>query len=77
MQVLGLAGAALALYGFSTLAWIWALQYVEISKVYPYFALAFIIVPGAGYLVFGEVISVQYIIGIVMITGGVILTASS
>ena len=37
--------AAMAIYGTTTLAWIWVLQRAELGKIYPLMALAFVFVP--------------------------------
>jgi drug/metabolite transporter (DMT)-like permease len=76
VNVLATGAAAGVIYAGSTIAWIWLLQFIEISKVYPYFALAFIIVPIAGYLIFGEVISTKYMIGVALISAGIVLATS-
>lgn len=68
---------ALALYGISTLAWIWVLQKVELGRVYPVMALAFVLVPLCSYFIFGEKFSTQYFIGVFIIAIGIIVTVKS
>ncbi len=64
---------AFAIYGLSTLAWVWILQSVELSRAYPFMALAFLLVPAASYIVFGERLDARYALGILLIVGGVVL----
>ena len=66
--------AALALYGTTTIAWVWVLQKVELGKVYPLMALAFILVPLGSHFIFGERFHIHYFIGIAMIVSGIIVT---
>jgi drug/metabolite transporter (DMT)-like permease len=66
--------SALALYGTTTIAWVWVLQKVELGKVYPLMALAFILVPLGSHFIFGERFQLQYFIGIALIVSGIIVT---
>lgn len=68
--------SALALYGLTTLAWIWVLQRAELGKIYPLMALAFILVPLASHFLFGEAFTWRYAIGCALLVAGVVLTAS-
>ena len=36
---------AMLIYGVTSLAWVWLLRSVELGKVYPFMALAFVLVP--------------------------------
>ena len=76
-DVLGILLVAGVLYVTSTGLWIWALRSVEISKAYPYFALGFVFVPLLGAWMFGEVLSLRYGLGVILIIAGVIMTTSS
>jgi drug/metabolite transporter (DMT)-like permease len=68
-----LLGIALALYGITTLAWVWVLQRVDLGHVYPFMALAFALVPLGSYLLFGERFQPQYFLGVgIMVTGLII-----
>jgi drug/metabolite transporter (DMT)-like permease len=69
--------AALALYGATTIAWVWVLQKVELGKVYPFMALAFVLVPLGSHFFFGERFQLQYFIGIAMIVSGIIVTVKA
>jgi drug/metabolite transporter (DMT)-like permease len=63
----------LFIYGITTLCWIWVLQKVELGRVYPLMALAFILVPLASHFIFGERFPPQYFFGVAMIISGVVL----
>lgn len=65
---------AMALYGVTTLAWIWVLQRAELGKTYPLMALAFVFVPLASHWLFGERFGASYLMGMVLIVAGIWLT---
>lgn len=65
---------AFGLYGITTIAWIWVLQKIELSKAYPLMALAFIIVPIGSYIFLNEKITYQYFIGVGLIMFGIFIT---
>lgn len=69
--------AAFALYGITTLAWVWVLQKIELGKVYPLMALAFVMVPIGSYLVFGEKFQPLYFLGVAVITAGIVITVKA
>jgi drug/metabolite transporter (DMT)-like permease len=73
VEVLGFASAALALYGLATPLWIALLQHAPLGRVYPYMALSFVLVAGAGWLVFGERVSFGYLIGLTLIVAGILV----
>jgi drug/metabolite transporter (DMT)-like permease len=68
--------SALALYGFTSIGWVWALQKVELGRIYPLMALAFVLVPLGSHFAFGESFPPQYFVGIGMIVIGIILTVT-
>lgn len=68
---------ALSLYGISTLAWIWVLQKLELGRVYPLMALAFVLVPIGSHYILGERFHEQYFVGIAIIMVGIIITVRS
>ena len=76
-DVLGILLAAGMLYVISTGLWVWALRSVEISKAYPYFALGFVFVPLLSAWMYGEILSLKYALGVVLIIAGVVITGSS
>ena len=66
--------AAVALYGFATLLWVYILRVTPLSVAYPFTALSFIIVPIAASAFFGEVLSWRYAAGMALIISGILLT---
>jgi drug/metabolite transporter (DMT)-like permease len=62
---------AISIYAVTTLLWIWILREIDLSKVYPFMALAFIFVPLGSYFFLGEVFDYHYLVGLVMIVLGV------
>jgi multidrug transporter EmrE-like cation transporter len=66
---------ALALYGAATLLWVRILMTVPLSRAYPFVALAFVLVPAAGYVFFQESITLRYAVGTALIVVGVIVAA--
>lgn len=64
---------ALALYGITTIAWVWVLQKIELGRVYPLMALAFILVPIGSHFFFGERFQPQYFIGVTLIMAGIVV----
>lgn len=69
--------AAIALYAGATLLWVRILATVPLSRAYPFAALAFVLVPAAGYFLFDEPVNARYVLGAALIIGGVIVAAGS
>lgn len=67
--------AALALYGVATFLWVRILITVPLSRAYPFAAVAFVLVPAAGYVLFHEPINARYAFGAALIVFGVIVAA--
>lgn len=65
--------AAMCIYGVTSVVWVWILQKVELGRVYPLMALAFILVPIGSHFVFGERFQAQYFIGVALIMIGIIV----
>lgn len=65
--------AAVCLYGVTSVAWVWVLQKVELGRVYPLMALAFVLVPLGSHLAFGERFSSQYFAGVLLIAIGIVV----
>jgi drug/metabolite transporter (DMT)-like permease len=65
--------SAFALYGVTTLAWIWVLQKIELGKAYPLMALAFILVPLGSHFILGERFQWQYFVGVILIVVGIVV----
>jgi multidrug transporter EmrE-like cation transporter len=66
---------ALALYGASTLLWVRILTTVPLSRAYPFVALAFVLVPAAGYVFFHESVNGRQLFGTALIVAGVLVAA--
>jgi drug/metabolite transporter (DMT)-like permease len=64
---------AMAVYGFTTIAWTWVLQKIDLGRIYPLMALAFVLVPVASHFIFGEQFKLQYFIGVALIMAGIIV----
>lgn len=69
--------AAMCLYGVTSVAWVWILQKVELGRIYPLMALAFVLVPLGSHLVFGERFQPQYFVGVAMIMVGIFITVKA
>lgn len=65
--------SAMALYAITSLAWVWVLQKVELGRVYPLMALAFVLVPLGSYFIFGERFHLQYFLGVSLIMIGIVV----
>jgi drug/metabolite transporter (DMT)-like permease len=65
--------AAMCLYGLTSVAWVWVLQNIELGRVYPLMALAFVFVPLGSYIFFGERFQAQYFFGVAVIIIGIII----
>jgi drug/metabolite transporter (DMT)-like permease len=68
---------AMMLYGLTSLAWVWVLRKIELGRVYPLMALAFILVPLGSHLFFGERFSPQYFVGVALIMAGIFVAIRS
>ena len=69
--------AAMCLYGVTSIAWVWVLQKINLGRVYPLMALAFILVPLGSHLVFGERFQPQYFIGVAIIIIGIVVAVKA
>ncbi len=67
--------AALLLYLISTIAWVQALRTVPLSIAFMFNSLAFVLVPAAGFALFGEPVPRFFLPGLVLIVGGIILVS--
>ena len=50
----GIFFVALILYAALTVLWVWILSFTQLSRTYPFLALAFALTPALGCLVFAE-----------------------
>lgn len=62
---------AIVLYALTILIWIYVLKIMPLSVAYPITALAFIVVPILSSLILGEKLTLQTIIGSVLIIAGI------
>ncbi len=67
--------SAFALYGITTLAWVWVLRNVSLQLAYPFMGLAFLIVPCLEWLFLGNPIKLPTIIGGACILMGISIAA--
>lgn len=74
IQTLTVLFSAFALYGLTTILWVYVLQKADLGKIYPLMAFAFAIVPIGSHFFFGERFQPQYFLGIAMIIMGIMLT---
>lgn len=65
--------AAVAIYGFCTLYWVWLLKDVELSRAYPFVSLTFVVVPLMSYFFLGERVGANNFISSLLIVAGVIV----
>ena len=69
--------SAFALYGLTTILWVYVLQRAELGKIYPLMALAFVIVPIGSHLIFGERFQPQYMVGVALIIVGIVVAVKA
>ena len=67
----------MAIYGLTSIAWVYILRNIELGRIYPVMALAFIFVPLGSYFVFGERFNSQYAIGLILIVLGIVVVTRS
>ena len=66
---------ALVAYFLLALLWVWILSFTPLSRAYPFAALAFVLTPLLGGLLFGEPLSARLVAGIAAIACGLLLVA--
>lgn len=66
--------AFVAAFGAS-LCWMLALSHLELSRAYPFTALNFVLVCAAAYPLFGEVITLPRLIGLVLVIAGLLISS--
>lgn len=69
--------AAFTLYAATSIVWIWVLQKVELGRVYPLMALAFVLVPLGSHFILGERFQPQYYVGVALIITGIIVVVKT
>jgi drug/metabolite transporter (DMT)-like permease len=68
--------AGIALYGVSTLLWIYSLSRLPLKNVYPFTALTFVLVYGAAVLILGERPTWRGFVGIGVVLAGLYFVVS-
>ena len=68
---------AMFFYALGAVLWVVVLKHVPLNRAYPFMAISFIVLPLAGYYMFGEPLSARYIVGLVILVGGLYLVASA
>lgn len=76
-STLMMLASAFALYGVTTIAWIWVLQKIDLGRVYPFMALAFVMVPIGSYFFLGERFTSQYFLGVAIIMVGIFVVVKA
>lgn len=66
---------ALALYGLSAVVWIMALSKMDLSQAYPMTSIGYILTALIGVMAFGEVITLNRLVGLGLILIGVLVLA--
>jgi drug/metabolite transporter (DMT)-like permease len=69
--------SAFALYGVTTIGWVWVLQKIDLGRAYPLLALTFVLVPLGSYLLLGERFQPAYFLGVALIITGILITVQS
>ena len=54
--------------------WLLALRHLPLSAAYPWTALIYVFTPIASALIFGDLLRAEYLIGLALITVGVVIT---
>jgi drug/metabolite transporter (DMT)-like permease len=77
LETLAVFFATMVLYGITSVGWVLILRRAELGKVYPFMALAFVIVPLASRYFFGERFAPSYFVGTALIMVGIVVTVSA
>lgn len=67
--------AALVIYAAATVLWVYVLRTVPLSAAYPFFSLAFLIVPVLAYVLLGEPLRIQTLLGGLLIVAGIVVAS--
>ncbi len=68
--------AAIAIYGFGTVVWIYVLKAVPLTVAYPFMALTFCAVPLLAWGLLGEALTLKYGVGAALIVAGLLVVNS-
>jgi len=75
LRTLTVFGAAFVLYSGTAIGWILLLRHIDLGRLYPFSALAFVVVPALSAYFFGERFGPTYFAGVALIGAGIILCA--
>lgn len=70
-------GFASFFYGITSILWVWILRRVELGRVYPIMALAFVLVPLGSHVIFHEGFTTNYYVGVAILLTGIIVISKS
>lgn len=62
---------AVCLYALATVLWIWILRRIPLNVAYPFTAIAYMLVPIAGFFILKEPLSGRLVFGSLLIVAGV------
>jgi len=65
--------ATFGVYALVSVGWVWVLRKAHLGEVFPFYSLAYILVPLASYYLFDERFSNGYLLGVVLIIAGLLL----
>lgn len=68
--------SAVALYAFTVILYVYLLQEVPLSRAYMFSFIGSALVPVLAIIIFNEPISARYVIGVVLVLAGVVLTTT-
>ena len=68
---------ALTLYALATVLWVYLLHGLELSRAYPFIAVAFALVPLLAWLLLGESLGVRYWVGLGVMLAGLYIISTS
>jgi drug/metabolite transporter (DMT)-like permease len=68
---------AMLIYAIVSVGWVWVLQRIELGRVYPLMALAFVLVPIGSHFVFDEQFQHQYFVGVALVVAGVVIAVKA
>ncbi|MEM8562427.1 MAG: 4-amino-4-deoxy-L-arabinose-phospho-UDP flippase [Pseudomonadota bacterium] len=77
IQTFAIFASTLLIYLIISGGWVWVLRNAHLGEVFPFYSLAYALVPIASYYLFGERFTSGYFFGIILIMSGLILCAKS
>ena len=66
---------ACCLYGVVTVVWVLLLREMGLARAYPIMAATYVLVPILSFVLLGERVGPFYVAGVLLIMGGIVLTA--